>query len=154
MLPQFAPHTTTDLKAVPCLQVNITAPPKPSKSKSNEPSNPPPQDTLSQTTGADQENTATTRQPAAPPTEAEIQAAMAAVFRQIVASVSCLPQLDAGAHTFNVLVYVDANADVPLEWGDSVDGGKDIVGGEKVQFRGFSTGMHDIGTLVEYKGDF
>lgn len=59
-----------------------------------------------------------------------------------------LPQLDAGECTFNVLVYADADSDVPVEWGDS--DGKEIVGGEKVQLRSFSTSMHQIGTSVEY----
>ncbi|KAJ2893569.1 mitotic spindle checkpoint component mad2 [Zalerion maritima] len=82
-------------------------------------------------------------------TEAQIQAEIAAIFRQITASVTFLPQLDPGACTFNVLVYADADSDVPVEWGDS--DAKDIVGGERVQLRGFSTSRHAVGTTVEYK---
>lgn len=90
---------------------------------------------------------------AAPPpdnkTEQEIQQEIAAIFRQITASVTFLPQLDAGECTFNVLVYADADSEVPVEWGDS--DAKEIEGGERVQLRGFSTNSHRIETLVSYK---
>lgn len=81
-------------------------------------------------------------------TEAEIQAEIAALFRQITASVTFLPQLQ-GDCTFNVLVYADADSDVPVEWGDS--DAKEIVNGEKVQLRGFSTSNHRVETLVSYR---
>lgn len=81
-------------------------------------------------------------------TEAEIQAEIAALFRQITASVTFLPQLS-GDCTFNVLVYADADSDVPVEWGDS--DAKEIVNGERVQLRGFSTTSHRVETLVSYR---
>ncbi|KAI1283847.1 mitotic spindle checkpoint component mad2 [Xylaria sp. FL0933] len=81
-------------------------------------------------------------------TEAEIQAEIAALFRQITASVTFLPQL-AGDCTFNVLVYADADSEVPMEWGDS--DAKEIVNGERVQLRGFSTSNHRVETLVSYR---
>ncbi|KAK1753861.1 HORMA domain-protein [Echria macrotheca] len=81
-------------------------------------------------------------------TEAEIQAEIAAIFRQITASVTFLPQL-AGDCTFNVLVYADADSEVPVEWGDS--DAKEIVNGERVQLRGFSTANHRVDTLVSYR---
>ncbi|KAL2115316.1 hypothetical protein VTJ04DRAFT_9571 [Mycothermus thermophilus] len=81
-------------------------------------------------------------------TEAEIQAEIAALFRQITASVTFLPQLQ-GDCTFNVLVYADASSEVPVEWGDS--DAKEIVGGERVQLRGFSTQSHRVDTLVSYR---
>ena len=81
-------------------------------------------------------------------TEAEIQAEIAAIFRQITASVTFLPQLS-GDCTFNVLVYADADSEVPVEWGDS--DGKEIQNGEKVQLRGFSTASHKVDTLVSYR---
>ncbi|KAI0596119.1 DNA-binding protein [Biscogniauxia sp. FL1348] len=83
-----------------------------------------------------------------PKTEAEIQSEIAALFRQITASVTFLPQL-AGDCTFNVLVYADADSDVPVEWGDS--DAKEIVNGERVQLRGFSTSNHRVETLVSYR---
>lgn len=81
-------------------------------------------------------------------TEKEIQDEIAAIFRQITASVTFLPQLS-GDCTFNVLVYADADSDVPVEWGDS--DAKEIVNGERVQLRGFSTSNHRVDTLVSYR---
>ncbi|KAI1262599.1 DNA-binding protein [Xylariaceae sp. FL1019] len=81
-------------------------------------------------------------------TEAEIQSEIAALFRQITASVTFLPQLQ-GDCTFNVLVYADADSDVPVEWGDS--DAKEIVNGERVQLRGFTTSSHRVDTLVSYR---
>ncbi|KAK3332750.1 mitotic spindle checkpoint component mad2 [Cercophora scortea] len=114
-------------------------PPKTKSSKSKTPSS-------SSTTT---ENT-TPQQPPPPAekTEAEIQSEIAAIFRQITASVTFLPQL-AGDCTFNVLVYADADSDVPVEWGDS--DAKEIAGGERVQLRGFSTASHRVDTLVSYR---
>ncbi|KHN93912.1 DNA-binding HORMA [Metarhizium album ARSEF 1941] len=80
--------------------------------------------------------------------EAEIQSEIAAIFRQITASVTFLPQLS-GDCTFNVLVYADADSDVPIEWGDS--DAKEIAHGEHVQLRGFSTANHRVDTLVSYR---
>jgi mitotic spindle assembly checkpoint protein MAD2 len=81
-------------------------------------------------------------------TEKEIQDEIAALFRQITASVTFLPQLQ-GDCTFNVLVYADADSEVPVEWGDS--DAKEIENGEKVQLRGFSTSNHRVDTLVSYR---
>ena len=81
-------------------------------------------------------------------TEKEIQAEIQSIFRQITASVTFLPQLD-GNCTFNVLVYADADSDVPMEWGDS--DAKEIKDGEKVQLRSFSTSNHRVDTMVSYR---
>lgn len=81
-------------------------------------------------------------------TEAHIQEEIQAIFRQITASVTFLPMLD-GNCTFNVLVYADADSDVPLEWGDS--DAKEIKNGEKVQLRSFSTTNHKVDTMVSYR---
>ncbi|KAI8312107.1 mitotic spindle checkpoint component mad2 [Colletotrichum asianum] len=102
---------------------------------------------------ADQENVApggaSAAAEAAPEkTEKEIQDEIAAIFRQITASVTFLPQL-AGDCTFNVLVYADADSEVPVEWGDS--DAKEIENGERVQLRGFSTSNHRVDTLVSYR---
>ncbi|KAJ0308462.1 hypothetical protein Brms1b_009602 [Colletotrichum noveboracense] len=102
---------------------------------------------------ADQENVAPGGASAAPEaapekTEKEIQDEIAAIFRQITASVTFLPQL-AGDCTFNVLVYADADSEVPVEWGDS--DAKEIENGERVQLRGFSTSNHRVDTLVSYR---
>lgn len=81
-------------------------------------------------------------------TEKEIQDEIQSIFRQITASVTFLPQLD-GDCSFNVLVYADADSEVPMEWGDS--DAREIVDGEKVQLRSFSTGNHRVDTLVSYR---
>ena len=81
--------------------------------------------------------------------EKEIQQEIQAIFRQVTASVTFLPQLDAGDCTFNVLVYADADSEVPVEWGDS--DAKEIENGEKVQLRSFSTTNHRVDTLVSYR---
>ena len=122
----------------PPAQVQIFQPTKSSKSK--------------QATATDQENSASASASAGGPpvekTEQEIQAEIAAIFRQITASVTFLPQLN-GDCTFNVLVYADADSDVPVEWGDS--DAKEIENGERVQLRGFSTANHRVDTLVSYR---
>lgn len=81
-------------------------------------------------------------------TEKDIQIEIQSIFRQITASVTFLPMLD-GDHTFNVLVYADADSEVPMEWGDS--DAKEIKDGEKVQLRSFSTSNHRVDTLVSYR---
>lgn len=81
-------------------------------------------------------------------TEKQIQEEIQAIFRQITASVTFLPVLD-GNCTFNVLVYADADSEVPVEWGDS--DAKEIKNGEKVQLRSFSTNNHRVDTLVSYR---
>lgn len=121
---------------VPALQVQIFN--KPSKKSSSKRS-------------ADKENAAPESSSAPPPaekTEVEIQAEIQSIFRQITASVTFLPQLD-GDCTFNVLVYADADSEVPMEWGDS--DAKEIKNGEKVQLRSFSTSNHRVDTLVSYR---
>ncbi|CRK37005.1 hypothetical protein BN1708_007260 [Verticillium longisporum] len=97
---------------------------------------------------ADQENAAPVTEDAPDKTEKEIQDEIAAIFRQITASVTFLPQLD-GDCTFNVLVYADADSEVPVEWGDS--DAKEIENAERVQLRGFSTSNHRVDTLVSYR---
>ncbi|KAK0378919.1 HORMA domain-containing protein [Colletotrichum limetticola] len=120
---------------------------RPSKSKSSKTSS---SSKSSSSKPADQENASpASAEDAAPEkTEQEIQSEIAAIFRQITASVTFLPQLN-GDCTFNVLVYADADSEVPVEWGDS--DAKEIVNGERVQLRGFSTSNHRVDTLVSYR---
>lgn len=54
-----------------------------------------------------------------------------------------------GNCTFNVLVYADADSEVPLEWGDS--DAKEVKNAEKVMLRSFSTNNHRIDTVVSYR---
>ncbi len=85
---------------------------------------------------------------AAEKSDAEIQSDIQSLFRQITASVTFLPVLD-GNCTFNVLVYADADSEVPLEWGDS--DAKEVKNAEKVMLRSFSTNSHRIDTVVSYR---
>ncbi|CAK3736286.1 mitotic spindle checkpoint component mad2 [Lecanosticta acicola] len=98
----------------------------------------------------DKENSAPANEatPASEKSEPEIQQEIQALFRQITASVSFLPMLD-GNCTFNVLVYADADSEVPLEWGDS--DAKEVKNAEKVMLRSFSTNSHRIDTVVSYR---
>ncbi|KAJ9619952.1 Mitotic spindle checkpoint component mad2 [Taxawa tesnikishii (nom. ined.)] len=96
----------------------------------------------------DKENAAPSTEPTAEKTEQEVQQEIQSIFRQITASVTFLPMLD-GNCTFNVLVYADADSEVPLEWGDS--DAKEIKNGERVQLRSFSTNNHRVDTLVSYR---
>ncbi|KAJ5950205.1 DNA-binding HORMA [Penicillium vulpinum] len=104
----------------------------------------------SQKAGDKENSTSGDAKPAEPieKTEKQIQEEIQAIFRQITASVTFLPVLD-GDCTFNVLVYADADSDVPVEWGDS--DAKEIKNAEKVQLRSFSTNNHRVGTLVSYR---
>ncbi|KAI9752376.1 MAG: DNA-directed RNA polymerase III subunit RPC1 [Chaenotheca gracillima] len=99
---------------------------------------------------ADKENAAPgeINEPSPEKTEKEIQDEIRSIFRQITASVTFLPMLD-GNCSFNVLVYADADSEVPMEWGDS--DAKEIEHGEKVQLRSFSTSSHRVDTLVSYR---
>ena len=54
-----------------------------------------------------------------------------------------------GNCTFNVMVYADADSEVPMEWGDS--DAKEIVDGENVRFRSFATATHKVQTVVSYR---
>jgi mitotic spindle assembly checkpoint protein MAD2 len=84
-------------------------------------------------------------------TETEIHAEIQAIIRQITASVTFLPMIE-GKCTFNVLVYADADADVPdEEWGDS--DAKEVKNAENVKLRSFSTMNHKIDTMVSYRLD-
>ncbi|KAK6526326.1 Mitotic spindle checkpoint component mad2 [Orbilia ellipsospora] len=82
-------------------------------------------------------------------TEKEIQEEIQSIFRQITASVTFLPMLDNNHCTFNVLVYADGDAEVPMEWGDGEDLG--IQDAEQVQLRSWSSSSHRVETMVSYR---
>src|SRR5690606_13410075 len=81
-------------------------------------------------------------------TEKEIQDEIQSLCRQITASVTFLPMLD-GRCTFNVLVYADGDAEVPVEWGDS--DAREISDAEKVALRSWGTSSHKVETAVSYR---
>jgi mitotic spindle assembly checkpoint protein MAD2 len=74
-----------------------------------------------------------------------------AIIRQITASVTFLPMLEETC-SFNILVYADKHAEVPLEWVDS-DPHFIQKNAEQVRLRSFSTNVHKIDALVSYKLD-
>lgn len=80
----------------------------------------------------------------------EVQRDIQAIVRQITSSVSFLPVLDDDDYTFNVLTYTAQNIPVPLDWADAEDRNVDGAA-EKVDFRGFDTNLHHVGTKVVYK---
>ncbi|CAG60706.1 uncharacterized protein GVI51_J01001 [Nakaseomyces glabratus] len=87
---------------------------------------------------------------AAEVTDEETRNQMRTLIKQITASVTFLPELvKEGGYTFTVLAYTDADAKVPLEWGDSDS--KEVKDGEIVQFRSFETNDHRVGAQVSYK---
>lgn len=81
----------------------------------------------------------------------ETQSQIRALMRQIIASVTFLPELakEGGKYTFSVLAYTDADAKVPLEWSDS--DAKEIANAEIVQFKSFSTSEYKVGAQVSYR---
>ncbi|KAI8839986.1 HORMA domain protein [Chytriomyces cf. hyalinus JEL632] len=83
-------------------------------------------------------------------TEKEIHAEIAAIMRQITASVSFLPMMTEPC-TFNVLSYTDQDAEVPATWIDS--DAKMISNAEQVKLRSFSTSVHKVDALVAYRLD-
>ncbi|KAJ3154398.1 Mitotic spindle checkpoint component mad2 [Geranomyces variabilis] len=91
--------------------------------------------------------------PSSPPgpsrTEKQTTQEIAAVMRQITASVTFLPMLDEPC-TFNVLAYTEKDAVVPAEWIDS-DPRLIERQAEQVKLRSFSTSVHRVDGLVAYK---
>lgn len=82
-------------------------------------------------------------------TKKEIQA----IIRQITASVTFLPELEPHMYTVNVLVYADAQAQIPKEWHDNFGDGKLVLGDyvETVKLKSFSTVGYKVGASVCYK---
>ena len=80
----------------------------------------------------------------------EIQNEIRALIRQITATVTFLPLLDEPC-TFDLLVYTDADADVPKTWEESDP--KYIQNSTEVRLRSFTTRVHKVDTMVAYKAD-
>eukprot|EP01038_Epipyxis_sp_PR26KG_P007380 gene7380-10052_t len=91
------------------------------------------------------ENTAISNKPAK-----EITTEIQAIIRQITACVTFLPLLNEQC-CFDLLVYADQEATVPVLWEDS-----DpclISNAEQVKLRSFSTKIHKLDLMVSYKID-
>lgn len=80
----------------------------------------------------------------------EIHQEIAAIMRQITASVTFLPLL-AETCSFDLLVYADKDAMVPVSWEDSDP--CIIQTAEEVKFRSFSTTKHQVDLSVQYRVD-
>lgn len=79
----------------------------------------------------------------------EIAAEIAAVIRQITASVTFLPLLDEPC-TFDVLAHTDAAVAVPGAWEESDP--RHIAGAaSEVQLRSVSTSIHSVAPVVSYR---
>lgn len=81
--------------------------------------------------------------------ETQTNAEIAAIMRQITASVSFLPLLSDPC-TFNILVYTNKDADVPSTWVDS-DPKMIDHHAQQLKLRSFSTAMHHVDGLVAYR---
>ena len=83
--------------------------------------------------------------------EAEIQAEIRYILKQIVSTVTFLPIIDEPT-VFNILAYTSESADVPAdEWVDTdplaIEAGKS----QQVKLRSFSTDVHRIEAMVAYR---
>ncbi|KAG5421861.1 MAD2 [Candida metapsilosis] len=85
--------------------------------------------------------------------KSEIQKEIRAIIRQITSSVSYLPILRDDEYTFNVLVYTDKDANVPIQWCDTNGDGRILKGDnvDEIDFASFSTDKHKVKTSVSYK---
>ncbi|KAI8040892.1 mitotic spindle assembly checkpoint protein MAD2A [Drosophila gunungcola] len=70
------------------------------------------------------------------------------VMRQISATVSYLPLLDCIC-TFDVMIHTLQNTEIPAKWDET--GAVVIQNPQSVQLRSFSTGLHKVDTVVNYK---
>merc|ERR1712196_127251 len=80
----------------------------------------------------------------------DITAEIQAIIRQITASVTFLPLLDEPC-TFDLLVYTDADVDVPKAWEESDP--RYIANSDEVKLRSFTTKVHKVDACVSYKAD-
>lgn len=77
-----------------------------------------------------------------------IQQEIRDVMRQISATVSYLPLLDCIC-SFDILIYTLKDCAVPTNWNET--DGVVIQNSQTVQLRSFSTGLHKMDTVVNYK---
>lgn len=77
-----------------------------------------------------------------------IQQEIRDVMRQISATVSYLPLLDCVC-SFDILIYTIRDCDVPEAWKETE--AVCIQNSQAVKLRSFSTGLHKVDTIVNYK---
>lgn len=78
----------------------------------------------------------------------EIEAEIAAIIRQVTASVTFLPLLTEPC-SFDLLIYTNRDAQVPQKWYDSDP--CYILNSNQVKLRSFTTSIHNVDTMVTYK---
>jgi mitotic spindle assembly checkpoint protein MAD2 len=81
-------------------------------------------------------------------TIAEINSEIAAIIRQITASVTFLPLLTEPC-TFDLLIYTSQAAAVPTKWIDSDP--QYIMNSSEVKLRSFTTSVHKVDSMVAYR---
>jgi mitotic spindle assembly checkpoint protein MAD2 len=83
--------------------------------------------------------------------EAEIQAEIRSILKQIVSTVTFLPIIDEST-VFNILAYTNESADVPAnEWVDTDPLAIEASKSQQVKLRSFSTDVHRIEAMVSYR---
>ncbi|TFY82333.1 hypothetical protein EWM64_g1674 [Hericium alpestre] len=83
--------------------------------------------------------------------EAEIQAEIRSILKQIVSTVTFLPIIDEPT-VFNILAYTNDSADVPAdEWVDTDPLAIEASKSQQVKLRNFSTDVHRIEAMVAYR---
>ncbi|KAF7796403.1 hypothetical protein EIP86_007580 [Pleurotus ostreatoroseus] len=83
--------------------------------------------------------------------EAEIQAEIRNILKQIVSTVTFLPVIDEPT-VFNILAYTSDSADVPAdEWVDTDPLAIEASKSQQVKLRSFSTDVHRIEAMVAYR---
>ncbi|KAI0257477.1 mitotic spindle checkpoint protein MAD2 [Lactifluus subvellereus] len=83
--------------------------------------------------------------------EAEIQAEIRSILKQIVSTVTFLPIIDEPT-VFNILAYTHESADVPAnEWVDTDPLAIEASKSQQVKLRSFSTDAHRIEAMVSYR---
>ncbi|KAL6309882.1 mitotic spindle checkpoint protein MAD2 [Sparassis latifolia] len=97
------------------------------------------------------EQPAGSNEPSPAKPEAEIQAEIRNILKQIVSTVTFLPVIDEPT-VFNILAYTSESADIPAdEWIDTdplaIEAGKS----QQVKLRSFSTDVHRIEAMVAYR---
>lgn len=77
-----------------------------------------------------------------------IQQEIGSVMRQISATVSYLPLLDCIC-SFDILIHTIKDCQLPEKWNETNE--VTIQNSQTVKLRSFSTGLHQVDTVVNYK---
>lgn len=97
------------------------------------------------------EQPADSSEPAPAKPEAEIQAEIRNILKQIVSTVTFLPVIDEPT-VFNILAYTSDSADIPAdEWVDTDPLAIEASKSQQVKLRSFSTDVHRIEAMVAYR---